>query len=306
MGANQATANTIAGPTAVNPFISQSNTTPITPTIAGLVGGAEAFGRLPNSVEAGDLVLPDGSVDENGVTLPNGSSVLDADFDGDAFAGIVRLDTGPSGFADDYVGYDWLFVFNAGNDSLLEDVRFGAATRDGVPANEFEEIHLETLVDGGFANDDLFGGLGDVTNGDLQFLEVYATLIPESVTDFTYALTVDSDGTLLSGVADDLGNGDYFFVSSSVDIPVLDATWTGTSGNWSSASNWALVFADTQQPPTGGENPACPRRAEQQRFLRVQHCDRQRRRWYRDGHPGYRCGGRPRRDCPPRSSDDHR
>ena len=38
-----------------------------------------------------------------------------------------------------------------------------------------------------------------------------------------------------------LNNGEFFSVTSSPDIPVLDATWVAAGGAWSDGLNWDLL-----------------------------------------------------------------
>ncbi|MEZ6193808.1 MAG: hypothetical protein R3C45_21400, partial [Phycisphaerales bacterium] len=214
------------GTRAVNPLIADET---FVPTIAGLVGGAEAFGFT--GLNANDIYI---GVDSLIDLTPQ-----------DAFAGIARLDLGPGTYGDDYLGYDMLLLFEA-KGTPLSNPMVGIG----------EEDYFVPLLNGGWSNDIRFGGSGDTAVTTMNGFDVYAMLIPEDAEWFNFS--VDSGGVILSEKQQFLNDGELFFVTSSPDVPVLDATWIGASGNWSNAANWSMVFNETGLPPTGGENPAVP------------------------------------------------
>ncbi|MEO1495804.1 MAG: hypothetical protein AAFV43_01510 [Planctomycetota bacterium] len=246
--------STQLGTLAPNPFIAGS---PDTPTIVGLDGGAEAFGLLPVQINPSQLVLPDGSLDENGVAMLPGSTVLDADTDGDAVAGLVRYDVGPAVFGDfDYDGYDLLLLFNTGL-ATLDSPLLGVRDLEGVPVGDTESAeHYEPLLAGGFANDARFGGVMDQTLGTLDVSRVYGVLIPESAdADHNFAFQVQSDDggtiTIASASVTGLSNGEYVLASSSPDKQIVNSLWnTPGNGAWSDPTKWDNAF-DADGVPVG-------------------------------------------------------
>jgi len=86
-----------------NPFITGPLTR--TPYVPDLAGGAEIFGEL-EGIDAGAdefTMVRDGAP-------------------GDALAALLRLDVGPSGYADDFVEYDILLMINLTAGSLTDPV----------------------------------------------------------------------------------------------------------------------------------------------------------------------------------------
>ena len=158
---------------------------------------------------------------------------------------MARLDLGPGTYGDDYLGYDMLLLFEA-KGTPLSNPMVGIG----------EEDYFVPLLDGGWANDIQFGGSGDTPVATMNGFDVYAMLIPEDTEWFNFS--VDSGGVILSESRQVLNDGELFFVTSSPDVPVLDATWIGASGNWSNAANWDMVFNETGLAPTGSEDPAVP------------------------------------------------
>ena len=217
---------TQTGTRAPNPLIAGD---PSVPTIAGLVGGAEAFGQT--GLNANDIYL--------------GADTLIDLTPQEAFAGLARVDLGPGALGDDYLGYDMLLFFEA-KGTQVSNPMLGIG----------EEDYLVPLLSGGWSHDLLFGGSGDTPVTTMNGFDVYATLIPSDAEWFNFS--VDSGGVILSAKQQVLNDGELFFVTSSPDVPVLDATWVAGSGNWSGAANWSMVFHDTGLPPTGSEDPAVP------------------------------------------------
>ncbi len=216
-----------AGTVSINPLIADA---PSTPNIVGLPGGAEAFGFTGHNA--------------NDIFLANNMNLVEST-PAEAFAGLARFDLGPSPFDDDYLGYDMLLFYSA-KGSPLNDPMLGVG----------EENYFVPLLEGGFANDPLFGGVGDVDVAMMDGFSVYATLIPEGAEWFNFS--VDSGGIILSAQQQLLNDGELFFVTSSPDVPVLDATWAGGNGDWSNAANWGFVFHATGLPPDGTEAPPVP------------------------------------------------
>ena len=234
---------TQTGTFATNPLIARET---FVPTLAGLTRGAEAFGLT--SLNTLDLELEDGS------------SLIQATPQ-NAFAGVARYDAGPAGFDVEYAGYDLLLLFNARAETLL-DPKLGITAPDATGGTDplldiGRENFLTELLDGGWQTDARFGGTGDTDVDSLAGFDVYATLVPEGV-DYLFNFAVTSGESILSAERQTLANGELFFVTSSPDVPVLDASWVGSNSVWSDAANWGLVFNDTGQPPTGSETPTVP------------------------------------------------
>ncbi len=215
------------GTRSVNPLLANSVSTP---NIVGLTGGAEAFGFT--------------NLNANDILLANNMNLVDST-PPDAFAGLARFDIGPTPFDTDYLGYDVLLFYSA-KGTTLNNPMLGVGEQD----------YLIPLLDGGYANDPLFGGVGDTAVTTMGGFSVYATLIPENTEWFNFS--VDSGGVILSAQQQILNDGELFFVTSSPNVPVLDATWTAGNGNWNSAANWSLVFNATGLPPDGSETPVVP------------------------------------------------
>lgn len=219
--------STQLGTLAGNPLVAD---TPDVPTIAGLLGGAEAFGFT--------------SLNANDIELSPGQSLIDATPQ-EAFAGVARFDVGPGMFNDDYIGYDMLLVFEA-KGTGVDNPLLGIG----------EERYLTPLLNGGWSKDPRFGGTGDTAVANMGGFSVYATLIPEDAEWFNFS--VESGGIILSAEQQILNNGELFFVTSSPDVPVLNASWVGANGNWSNDANWSMVYSETQLPPDGSELPLVP------------------------------------------------
>ena len=244
MGAQAST--TQSGTVAKNPFIAGA---PDTPTIAGLVGGAESFGIL--NIDPSQLVLPAGSLDSAGNPLSLGDSVLDANASGLAVAGLVRYDDFSSiasapAFGDvDYAGYDLLLFFGTGVVELTNPL-LGVRDLEGVvPIGAAESVeHFEPLLTGGYANDPLFGGTMDQTLNSVDALSVYGFLIPEDTgADHNFAFSVQSDDggtiTVASASLNGLGNGQYVFAEASPQKEIINSVWnTNSDGDWNNVSRW--------------------------------------------------------------------
>ncbi len=165
-----------------NPFIKPGNVS--TPFIPDLVGGAEAYGLL------------------------DGINALSADFDSlrdaapaNAMAALYRLNTGPTGYGDDYKGFDMLLYINLIN-GLVNDPTLGAGA-DG--------LFLTPLQTGGYAN------LGYSPLKKLDPFTIWGTLVPEGLAQFN----AGADGANgLSSII--LRNGGVAYINA---VPVPPAIW---------------------------------------------------------------------------------
>ncbi len=166
-----------AGPTGMNPFILGGFETPMIPDV---FGGAEMFGLLNSGLDADSSDF---------------ASAL-AGAPGNAIAALVRLDLGPTGYADDFVGFDFLAFLNLGAGDLFNPML-------GIDPAGADDTFLMELMLGGFANDAMFGGTGDMVLASLAGLSVYGTLIPEIGTIFNFSAGGSSlmGATLLDGEA---------------------------------------------------------------------------------------------------------
>ena len=166
---------TFAGIRSANPYLRNSE---LTPNIVNLVGGAEAFGLLGDYDAATDSYKP---LDARQVLS---ADVLTNLAPSGAMAALVRVDLGPAGYSEDYVGYDMLLLVNLSGTSL-DNPRLGV---DGV---------LQPLLQGGWQRDPVYGGSGDTAIASLGAYQIYATLVPSSRTEFAFG---GSRATTNSGV----------------------------------------------------------------------------------------------------------
>ncbi len=170
------------GPRTLNTFIDGVVETPY---IAGLVGGAEAFGLT--GLTSGDF--PD---------VVSGAS--------GASAALVRRAIGPGAFADDYVGHDFLFFVNL-TTGALNNPRLGVG-RDGF---------LDSLKSGGVEADPDFGGPGVRALSVLGASEVYAVLIPTDTQNFNFAADTASGSEIAKTTV--LGVGEVLYLGSTGTTP---------------------------------------------------------------------------------------
>ena len=168
----------LLGLDAINPLIAGSVRTPL---IAGLHGGAEAYGFM-TGVTASSTAF-------DGVRAGAPPGALGA---------VLRLDRGPGAYGDDYVGYDVVVYLSL--DATLDAPRLGIDL-DGVDTGFEAPLRM-----GGFANDPDFGGAGPVAIATLGPDQVYATLVPEFVTPYVNA------GAVGAGGAGPLAVGDVVYV----------------------------------------------------------------------------------------------
>jgi hypothetical protein len=153
-----ATSSFFQGPRATNPFIKGGVETPYIPD---LVGGADIYGLL------------------SGVTAssPDFSSVL-AGAPSDAVGALYRGDIGPSGYSDDFTGFDILLYINLGVRDLMNPML-------GLDPASTDAAFQQALLTGGYMTDPLFGGSGGPqTLSDLTSGAIWATLISDTGTIF--------------------------------------------------------------------------------------------------------------------------
>jgi hypothetical protein len=148
VGAQSGTSTT--GPTGTNYYVAGR---PLTPTIPGLVGGAEVYGVVAG-LSASSIL---------GLTPPPTDAAKGA---------LMLFDIAPLGLESlfpDFVGYDLLLFANL--QTVDASAFFGAGA-----SNIFV-----SLLQRGFANDPVFGGDGLPRITTLAPGAVYATLVPEGV-----------------------------------------------------------------------------------------------------------------------------
>jgi len=190
-----------SGSGALNPFLPGNV---VTPNIVGLGGrtedneqfwpGAEAFGLLGTDVPADELFSGD-------VLDPLASAVL------------VRVDRGPAGFNQDYVGYDMVLLANLG---YKEEAN--AEPLDLVKPRLGVGSVLSPLWVGGWTTDPRFGGTGDEILDALKPYEVYATLVPEGDHTFQFSATMGDDLLFAKG---ELANGEVLYLNTlGKQVPV--------------------------------------------------------------------------------------
>ena len=140
-----------------NVFIKGADSTAL---IADLLGGADMFGLLAG-------------IDANATDF----DAIRAGAPGNARAALARFDLGPTGYSDDYIGFDMLLFINLLPTGLLNPMI-------GVDPLGQDAGFLESLRVGGVANDPLFGGSGPQVLASLGGLGVYGTLISQNGTIF--------------------------------------------------------------------------------------------------------------------------
>jgi|GEM_PF-2974494 len=147
------------GPTATNRYGSSGN--PIeTPLIPDLMGGAEAFGILDTY---------------DSLTMPDFNDTIFASERDQGYAALLMKYDDTTLFTGlDYAGYDIVAFVNLLDISLDNAEFWGAGT-----ATAF------SLYSGGWINDPLFGGTGDVLLSALSPYAIYLTLVPEYANGYT-------------------------------------------------------------------------------------------------------------------------
>ncbi|HXW09689.1 MAG TPA: tandem-95 repeat protein [Steroidobacteraceae bacterium] len=168
-----------------NPFVDFGGGAILTPRIAGLAGGAEAFGLL--TLDAATLL---------------GDDVFDEAPDGAGLA-VIRVDTGIAGLVDNYLGYDLVLVANISGAAFdTPTLRIGSVG---------ERAAFRT---GGTAADPVFGDGSDDPMTSFAAGAIYALLIPEAAQQFSILATREVDGVDVdfSASVEELNNGEVLYV----------------------------------------------------------------------------------------------
>ena len=131
-----------------NVFIKGADSTAL---IADLLGGADMFGLLAG-------------IDANATDF----DAIRAGAPGNARAALARFDLGPTGYSDDYIGFDMLLFINLLPTGLLNPMI-------GVDPLGQDAGFLESLRVGGVANDPLFGGSGPQVLASLEAVDAAPT-----------------------------------------------------------------------------------------------------------------------------------
>jgi hypothetical protein len=181
------TLQSTTGPQTRNPFIQGGIATPYIPN---LTGGAAGFGLLAG-VSATNSFFANVTVN-----APK-----------NAIAAIYRVQLGPTGYNEDFTGYDAVFLLNL-TGTTLSDPALGIV--EGAPDDAF----LEALLSGGFATNPLFDGSGPTDLGMLASDGVYETLIPAGDAMFNFS----ADG--VTDIGQNLDDGQFAY---------LDAPQRGTT-----------------------------------------------------------------------------
>ncbi len=181
---------TFSGPQGFNPFLADGA---LTPFIPGLEGGAEIFGLT--GLDARDMLAPE--------------LLLSAP--ADARAAVIRVDTGPLGYAADFDGFDMLLLVNL-TDDVLSNPWLGAGAED----------YLQALMLGGYTRDASFvnGASGDEVLSGLEAYGVYATLIPETV--FHVEASIGEGVRKVKAEADLLANEQILFLTTAAQPQAPD------------------------------------------------------------------------------------
>jgi len=154
-----------------------------TPYVPDLAGGAEIFGKL-EGIDASDAEF---------MEVRDGAP-------GDALAALLRLDVGPSGYADDFVGYDVLLMINLTSGPLTDPVL-------GVDRAGLDDTFAVDLLAGGYLLE------SPEPLGSLDPFAIWATLIPEGGAMFNAGAT----GALFRSAAG-LANGESAYLKA-VPLP---------------------------------------------------------------------------------------
>jgi hypothetical protein len=215
------------GSVSVNPFMLDTDGDGFgdsTPNIVGLEGGAEAFGLL-------DFDRYDGVL--NACDLFTGDPRLDPehpDFDGvltqrpDAAAMLLRVDVGPAGYNQDYRGYDMVLMVNL-TASPVNDPHLGVG-----------DVY-QPLLTGGWENDPDFGGAGDVETGQLDGYQVYATLVPEWVTQLQFGAQINGEMTSMRG---EVANGAVLYLTEATILDRVNQQYA-PQGETFAGQDWRVL-----------------------------------------------------------------
>ncbi len=183
---------TSIAPTMTNPYAGGIKTPLIAPDAASnesMSGGASAFGLLPSTV------LQDPNLAADIANAPKGATAF-----------ITPLPVGPTGFANDWLGYEVLLFVNFGTADLTDPTLMG-----------------QPLLSYGFADDPEFGGNGMAhLIGKLGSDEVFAALVPDFVTATRFTFNDGrQDWTGLLDSFDVLYNGPDLVTAPEPGTPAL-------------------------------------------------------------------------------------
>ncbi len=151
-----------------------------TPYIPGLANGSDIAGLLDNT---------------NAWTL----NLISAGTPANARAAVMRMNSGPAGYAIDFPGYDFVLLANLTPEPLNHPVL-------GSGPNAW----TAKLRDGGLAKNPVFGGSGATILDAIPPYGVYATLVPESVAGITFGFTPQHTLEFTSG---NVANGGVRYLS---------------------------------------------------------------------------------------------
>jgi hypothetical protein len=187
------------GPQAANPLVKGGAATP---DIPNLVGGAAAFGML-DGVGAMDAFF----------------ASLRASAPTRAAEALYRVAIGPTGYDESFTGYDTLLLINLTGQQLTNPFL-------GVVAGGADSAFSQQLLDGGYATDPLFGGLGPTFLDALGAYGVYETLVPAGEDDFFNF----GAGGLVPEAGVQLADGQFAFAISTPEPEALTVFLVGLAG----------------------------------------------------------------------------
>lgn len=165
---------------APNPHLRNATQTPLIPNLAG---GSDIAGLLDET---------------NAWTLKRNHNLgyLTLGGQDNARVAVMRFDHGPVGYEHDFVGFDMVLYVNLTPEPLGRPVM-----GEGDSAAE--------LRDGGLQKNPSFGGQGATTLPELPPYGVYATLVPEEVTTFTFGYRDDLANRMQS---DSIADGEIAYL----------------------------------------------------------------------------------------------
>jgi len=168
----------------LNPYIKPGDVA--TPFIPGLQGGAELYGLLAG-------------IDAQVIDF----QPLRDQAPANALAALYRMDVGPAGYADDFLGFDMLLFLNLTGQALLNPVL-------GIDPANLDTSFANALLTGGYLTDSQFGGTGPQLLSVLEGHQIWATLIPEGGTVFN----ASADGLVDGIYGVHLANGEFAYVNA--------------------------------------------------------------------------------------------
>ena len=225
---------TYSGSTDANPFLGGTTS----PTIPGLVGGAEAYGLT--------------GLTATNALLPSVTSAAPAN----AQAVLIRRILGPQNFDYDFAGYDMLLYVNLTGQAI------------GAPKLSVGSVALQQLLQGGYLTNPQFtpGATGPQLLSQLSGYQVYATLIPTGTTTINVGGSVAGVSIGAQGVA--LQDGQYTYLTNNglTNQTVTAAAYNtggsqtttapGTVASFSYSYDVAPIFTQTYGPYGSAGYPA--------------------------------------------------